>query len=78
MNSNEEDIIKTLIRIREEQGISQRQLAALTGIKQPAIARLESGRTAPNIATLNKLLTPLGYTLTISQISEKKEDFDYV
>ena len=54
--------------LREEKGISQRQLAALTGIKQPAIARLESGRSVPNIATLKKLLEPLGYTLTISQI----------
>lgn len=71
MNCNEEDIIKTLIRIREEQGVSQRQLAALTGIKQPAIARLESGRTAPNINTLKKLLAPLGYTLTISHISDQ-------
>ena len=71
MNSNEEDIIKTLIRIREEQGVSQRQLAALTGIKQPAIARLESGRAAPNINTLKKLLAPLGYTLTISHISDQ-------
>ncbi len=66
-----EDMIRTLIRIREEQGISQRQLAALTGIKQPAIARLESGRTAPNINTLKKLLAPLGYTLTISHISDQ-------
>ncbi|MBR2177006.1 MAG: helix-turn-helix transcriptional regulator [Clostridia bacterium] len=70
MNSNEEDIIKTLISIREEQGISQRQLAEMIGIKQPAIARLESGRAAPNINTLKKLLAPLGYTLTISQIDK--------
>ncbi len=69
--NNKEDMIRTLIRIREEQGISQRQLAALTGIKQPAIARLESGRTAPNINTLKKLLAPLGYTLTISHISDQ-------
>lgn len=65
-----EDMIKTLIRIREEQGVSQRQLAEMTGIKQPAIARLESGRAVPNIVTLKRLLTPLGYTLTISQINE--------
>lgn len=67
---NKEDMIKTLIRIREKQGISQRQLAEMTGIKQPTIARLESRRVVPNIVTLKKLLTPLGYTLTISQINE--------
>ena len=38
--SEQEDMIKTIIKLREEKGISQRQLAALTGIKQPAIARL--------------------------------------
>jgi len=69
--SEQEDMIKTYIRLREEKGISQRQLAALTGIKQPAIARLESGRSVPNIATLKKLLEPLGYTLTISQMSDE-------
>ena len=57
--------------LREEKGISQRQLAALTGIKQPAIARLESGRSVPNITTMNKLLAPLGYTLTISQLLDE-------
>lgn len=67
---NKEDMIKALIRIREEQGISQRELAEMSGIKQPAIARLESGRTVPSIVMLKKLLTPLGYTLTISQINE--------
>ena len=67
---NKEDMIKALIRIREEKGISQRELAEMSGIKQPAIARLESGRTVPSIVMLKKLLTPLGYTLTISQINE--------
>ena len=69
--SEQEDMIKTYIRLREEKGISQRQLAALTGIKQPAIARLESGRSAPSITTIKKLLAPLGYTLTISKLSDE-------
>ena len=69
--SEQEDMIKTIIKLREEKGISQRQLAALTGIKQPAIARLESGRSVPNITTMNKLLAPLGYTLTISQLVDE-------
>ena len=69
--SEQEDMIKTIIKLREEKGISQRQLAALTGIKQTAIARLESGRSVPNITTMNKLLAPLGYTLTISQLLDE-------
>ena len=69
--SEQEDMIKTIIKLREEKGVSQRQLAALTGIKQPAIARLESGRSAPSITTIKKLLAHLGYTLTISQLSDE-------
>jgi len=50
---------------REERGLSQRDLAELSGIKQPAIARLESMRSTPQIDTLFKVLSPLGYTLSI-------------
>jgi len=32
---------------REEKGLSQRELAEISGIKQPAIARLESMKATP-------------------------------
>lgn len=35
--------------IREEKGISQSELAKLTGIKQQNISRWEAGTTLPNI-----------------------------
>jgi DNA-binding XRE family transcriptional regulator len=59
------DIVGKLIEAREKNGISQRQLAELSGIKQPAIARLERMQTMPQINTLFKILKPLGYTLEI-------------
>ncbi|MDP2843596.1 MAG: helix-turn-helix transcriptional regulator, partial [Acetobacterium sp.] len=46
-------------------GFSQQKLADLTGLKQPAIARLENLKSIPKIDTLFKLLDPLGYTLAI-------------
>ncbi len=61
----QEKLIKDLIELREKKGLSQRDLAALSGIKQPAIARLESGRSVPSVYTLCKLLSPLGYKLAI-------------
>lgn len=58
-------LIGKLIEARETKGLSQRDLAKLSGVKQPAIARLESMRSTPKIDTLFKVLSPLGYTLSI-------------
>ena len=59
------DLVGKLIEAREQKGISQRKLAELSGLKQPAIARLESMQTTPQVNTLLKVLKPLGYTLAI-------------
>lgn len=58
-------LIGKLIEAREQKGLSQRDLAEICGVKQPAIARLESMRSTPQIDTLFKILSPLGYTLSI-------------
>ena len=54
-----------MIGAREAKGLSQRQLAEICGVKQPAIARIESLKTTPQIDTLFKILNPLGYTISI-------------
>ena len=59
------ELISTLIDARKAKGLSQQQLADLTGVKQPAIARLENGNISPSIDTLNKLLIPLGKRIAI-------------
>lgn len=61
-------LIGKMIEAREEKGLSQRDLAELSGVKQPAIARLESMKATPQIDTLLKILAPLGYTLSITPI----------
>lgn len=58
-------IIVELIRARRERGLSQKKLEELSGVKQSAIARLESGGSLPKIDTLQKLLKPLGRTLAV-------------
>lgn len=63
-------LIGKVIEAREAKGLSQRELAEISGVKQPAIARLESMRSTPQIDTLFKVLSPLGYTLSIVPIKE--------
>ena len=63
-------LIGKVIEAREAKGLSQRELAEISGVKQPAIVRLESMRSTPQIDTLFKVLSPLGYTLSIVPIKE--------
>ena len=64
-------LIGKMIEAREEKGFSQRKLAEISGVKQPAIARLENLKATPQIDTLFKVLYPLGYTIEIVPIREK-------
>lgn len=53
-------------KLRERRGLSQTDLAKLTGMKQPQIARLESGAHFPAFPTLQKLLGVLGGKLELT------------
>lgn len=70
----EEDLIEAMIEARKRNSMSQRDLSKTTGIKQPAIARIESRTSSPKISTLIKLLYPIGYTIRIVPIKEEFED----
>jgi transcriptional regulator with XRE-family HTH domain len=61
-----------MIEAREQKGLSQRELAEISGVKQPALARLESMKATPQIDTLFKVLLPLGYTLEIVPLHGKQ------
>lgn len=61
----EVELIGKLIEAREAKGITQEQLAQASSLKQSAIARLEKVKAMPQIDTLFKLLTPMGYKLAI-------------
>lgn len=64
----EENLIKTMVKIREEKGITQTQLARMCDVKQPVIARIESSTHSPQVDSLLRVLVPLGYTLQIVPI----------
>jgi ribosome-binding protein aMBF1 (putative translation factor) len=59
------ELVGKLIEARGNKGISQKRLAEMSGLKQPAIARLERMQATPQIDTLFRILKPLGYTLAI-------------
>lgn len=60
-----------LIKARQEQGLSQKALEEISGVKQPVIARMEKGYTNPQIDTLLKVLAPLGKTLAVVPLKER-------
>ena len=68
----EKDLIRTLVAIREEKGLTQSQLAEICNVKQPVIARMESAVHSPQIDSLLKILTPLGYILQIVPMDKKQ------
>ncbi len=68
----EKDLIRTMVAIREEKGLTQSQLAEMCNVKQPVIARIESSVHSPQIDSLLKILTPLGYTLQIVPMAKKQ------
>jgi len=63
-------IIGELIKARNEQGISQRELEQLSGVKQPIISRMEAGETSPQLDTVLRVLAPLGKTLYVGDLEK--------
>lgn len=61
-------IVGELIRARQEFGISTKDLAELSGVKQSKITQLECGRNSPTIHTIMQLLMPLGKKLAVVDI----------
>lgn len=47
-------------RIRREKGLTQEQLAEISGFSQQYISGLEQGRRNPTVVTLYELATALG------------------
>jgi transcriptional regulator with XRE-family HTH domain len=54
-----------LKQLREQRGMSQRDLAAKVGVKQPYIVQLEKGaRKNPSLDVLKRLAKALGVPVT--------------
>ena len=65
-------LVGEIVNARHETGLTQKQLEAASGVRQPIIARLEKGTTDPQLSTLIKLLAPLGKTLAVVPAGKAK------
>ncbi len=72
----EKELIKQITDTRIKKGISQSELAELTGLKQPAIARIENNENSPQLNTLIKLIDSLD--LEFSLVPKDKTEYSIV
>ena len=70
-------IVGAMIEQRHKLGLSQRELADLCGIPHSSVARIESGKSSPNISTLLKIYSQLELSIAVypkSTISELQNE----
>ena len=67
----EEKLAARLVQIRLAAGLTQKELAARIGAKQAAVARIESGRHVPGLATLEGYAVATGRKLVFDFVPIK-------
>ncbi|MCD8190409.1 MAG: helix-turn-helix domain-containing protein [Clostridiales bacterium] len=55
--------------MRKDQGLTQKQLAAACGLTQSVVARFESKRTTPTVATFCRIASALGASVSVTKAS---------
>ena len=65
-----QQIVAVLREARRKKGITQKELAELSGITQPDISRFENGRGNPSVKTLSCLARGMGMFLNVSFTDE--------
>lgn len=64
-NHAEYELIGEMIALRKQKGITQSELASLTGNKQQVISRIERKENNPSLKMFAHILDVLGYELRI-------------
>jgi predicted XRE-type DNA-binding protein len=65
-------IEQDLVALREESGLSQRQVAKMIGVTQPAIAKIESGKVKNiQLKTLVQFATALGGSVKVKIVKDR-------
>lgn len=62
----EYQVIRAIITARQEQNLTQQELADKTGIDRSDISKLENGSANPSLRTLKRLADGLGMQLQIN------------
>lgn len=60
-------VAEALVKARSEAGMTQADVAALLGVKQPAVARIEAGKNV-SLKTLEKYAKALGRRIKIDLV----------
>ncbi len=63
-------IVGAMIEQRHSLKLSQRDLAKLCGIPHSSVARIESGKTTPNLLTMLKIFNQLGLGFTVQPLTK--------
>ena len=66
------DVIRALVEARISQNLTQKELAARTGIDQADISKLENGTRNPSLNLLKRLADGMGMVLRIEFVSKRK------
>lgn len=62
----EYQVVRAIVEARQEQHLTQKELAEKTGIDRSDISKLENGSANPSLRTLKRLADGLGMQLKIS------------
>ena len=66
------DLIRALVEARISQNLTQKELAARTGIDQADISKLENGTRNPSLNLLKRLADGMGMVLRIEFVPKRK------
>jgi len=58
-------IASELLEARKQAHMTQRELAAASGVQQAEISKIERGEITPGVSTVDRLLRPLGKRLAV-------------
>ena len=73
-NKNEVNKYNDFIKLRNELGLTQKEMGEASNTIREIIAVIETRKKHPQINTLIKILEPFGYTLSITKIKEETNE----
>lgn len=72
----EYNLICDFIKLRNELGLTQKEMGEASNTIREIIAVIETRKKHPQINTLIKILEPFGYTLSITKIKEEGNELN--
>lgn len=68
----EYSLIAEFIQLRKDAHLTQQEIANQSEVIRTTVARIENKMNSPQVRTMLQILEPLGYTLKIEKIKDKK------